>query len=98
VPDTAVHVFVSGRVQMVGYRQACRRVARSLELVGWIRNLRDGRVEFLAQGDADAVDRLVAWAWAGPSSAVVMGVESDTVSRDVTLTDFFIQPNLERSN
>lgn len=83
---------------MVGYRQSCRRVARSLGLVGWVRNLRDGRVEFFAQGNADGVDQLVAWAWAGPSSAVVTGVESDAVSRDATLTDFFIQPNLERSS
>jgi acylphosphatase len=95
--DTAVHVYVTGSVQMVGYRQSCRRVARSLGLVGWVRNLRDGRVEFFAQGGAEGVDRLVAWAWAGPSSAIVTGVESDMVRRDVTLTDFFIQPNPESS-
>jgi len=82
---------------MVGYRQTCRTVARSLGLVGWVRNLRDGRVEFFAQGDTESVDRLIAWAWAGPSSALVAGVESDAVSRDVTLTDFFIQPNRDSS-
>ncbi len=82
---------------MVGYRQSCRTVARSLGLVGWIRNLRDGRVEFFAQGDSDAVDRLITWAWDGPTSALVTGVESETVSRDVTLTDFFIQPNHDSS-
>lgn len=97
MPDKAVHVFVSGRVQTVGYRQGCRRVARSLGLVGWVRNLGDGRVEFFAQGSAEGVDRLVAWSWAGPTSAEVTGVESDIVSHDVTLTDFFIQPNREKS-
>lgn len=91
--EKAVHVFVAGRVQMVGYRQSCRRVARSLGLVGWVRNLRDGRVEFFAQGNAEGVDRLITWSWAGPSSAEVTGVESDNVGRDATLTDFFIQPN-----
>jgi len=91
--DKAVHVHVVGHVQMVGYRQSCRRVARSLGLVGWVRNLRDGRVEFFAQGDAEGVDRLIVWAWAGPPAATVTGVESNTVSHDVTLTDFFIQPN-----
>ena len=92
----AVHVFVSGSVQQVGYRQACRSIARSLDLGGWVRNLPDGRVEFFAQGDEESVDRLVTWAWAGPGSAGVSGVETDTVSVDRTLTDFFIQPNPHR--
>ncbi|HZD22951.1 MAG TPA: acylphosphatase [Acidimicrobiia bacterium] len=88
----AVHVYVSGLVQGVGYRQGCRYAARSLDLVGWVRNLRDGRVELFAQGSDEAVDRLIDWVWAGPSTARVTGVESDVVTPDVTLTDFFIQP------
>lgn len=89
----AVHVFVSGSVQQVGYRQACRSIARSLDLGGWVRNLSDGRVEFFAQGEGEAVDHLITWAWAGPGGARVSGVETDTVSVDRTLTDFFIQSN-----
>jgi acylphosphatase len=92
----AVHVLVSGSVQGVGYRQGCRRTARSLDLVGWVRNLADGRVEIFAQGDDEAVDRLVDWIWSGPAAAWVTGVESDVVAEDRTLTDFFIQPNPER--
>lgn len=88
----AVHVLVSGRVQGVGYRQGCRRAARLLDLVGWVRNLADGRVELFAQGPDDKVDRLLDWVWAGPSGAQVVGVETDVVATDVTLTDFFIQP------
>jgi hypothetical protein len=38
------------------------------------------------------VDQLIDWAWAGPSMALVTGVESDSVPIDVNLTDFFIQP------
>lgn len=91
--EKAVHAFVSGRVQQVGYRQSCRSKARSLGLVGWVRNLRDGRVELFAQGEAEDVDRLITWAWAGPSAARVTGVESDNAASDRTLTDFFIQPN-----
>lgn len=91
--EKAVHAHVSGRVQQVGYRQTCRSVARSLDLVGWVRNLDDGRVEVFAQGDADNVDRLIDWVWSGPSAASVTGVESDSVAMDRTLTDFFIQPN-----
>jgi acylphosphatase len=93
----AVRALVSGRVQQVGYRQACRQVARSLNLVGWARNLADGRVEVFAQGGPEEVDRLVEWLWAGPALAVVTGVESDVVAPDRSLRDFFIQPNPQKS-
>jgi len=89
----AVHFVVSGVVQGVGYRQGCRHVARSLGLVGWVRNVPDGTVELLAQGDESSIDALVTWVWDGPSLARVSGVESDVVAEDRTLTDFFIQPN-----
>ena len=92
----ALHALVSGRVQAVGFRQRCRHVARSLGLVGWVRNLEDGRVEIFAQGSDEGVDGLLEWAWAGPSAAVVTGIESDVVAVDTTLTDFFIQPNPAR--
>ena len=49
-----VRAVVSGRVQQVGFRQSCRQMARSLGLVGWVQNLGDGRVEVLAQGEAEA--------------------------------------------
>ena len=89
----AVHAQVSGLVQQVGYRQSCRQAARSLGLVGWVRNTADGRVEVFAQGGADEVDRLVAWMWGGPTLARVTGVESEVVAADNTMRDFFIHPN-----
>ena len=92
----AVHVHVDGAVQGVGYRQACRQVARSLDLLGWVRNLSDGRVEIFAQGADERVDKLLDWVWAGPAGARVSGVESDVVVPDATLTDFFIQSNPAR--
>lgn len=88
----AVHVTVTGLVQGVGYRQGCRQVARSRGLVGWVRNLRDGRVELFAQGSGDDVDHLLDWIWAGPPGARVTGVETDVMAPDNTLADFFIQP------
>lgn len=92
----AVHVFVSGYVQGVGYRQGCRSTARSHGLVGWVRNLRDGRVEIFAQGPDQGIDDLIDWVWAGPSLARVTGVKTDVVAEDGTLTDFFIQPPPDR--
>ncbi|HJQ75876.1 MAG TPA: acylphosphatase [Acidimicrobiia bacterium] len=88
----AARALVSGRVQAVGYRQGCRQVARSQGLVGWVRNLADGRVEVFAQGPSQGVDHLLDWLWTGPSGARVTGVESDVVAMDDNLTDFFIQP------
>lgn len=93
----AVHAFVTGQVQQVGYRQSCRQVARSLGLVGWVRNHVDGRVEVFAQGETDNIDGLIHWLWGGPALAVVTGVESDVVAPDHTLRDFFIHPNPMKS-
>ena len=72
---TRVHLFVSGRVQGVFFRVDTQREARSLGLVGWVRNLPDGRVEIVAQGDADAVRALVEWSYLGPVRAEVASVD-----------------------
>lgn len=86
----AVHAHVAGRVQGVGFRQSTRHRARSLHLHGWVRNLRDGRVEVWAQGDEQAVERFVDWLWQGPPAAMVQGVESNDVTPDGRLQDFLI--------
>lgn len=88
-----MRVLVSGRVQGVGFRQACRQRARHLGLVGWVRNLADGRVELVCQGPSEAVDRLIDWVWSGPSAARVTKVESEVVADQPYLADFLIQPN-----
>ncbi len=70
-----VHLFVSGRVQGVFFRVDTQREARSLGLVGWVRNLPDGRVEIVAQGNAEAVRALVEWSHLGPVRAEVTSVD-----------------------
>jgi acylphosphatase len=87
----AVRAVVRGRVQGVGYRQATRVAARALGLHGWVRNTREGTVELFAQGEDDAVNRLVDWLWLGPTGDGVSGVESDVVPLDPQLHDFFIR-------
>ncbi len=86
----AVHAFVAGTVQGVYYRQSCRRVARGLGLLGWVRNTRDGRVEVWAQGADEQVTALVEWMWLGPSAALVSDVVSEDVVVDENLQDFLI--------
>lgn len=70
----AHRVVVDGRVQGVGYRQACADVARRQKVAGWVRNRRDGRVEALFEGPADAVARMVDWCRSGPPLARVTDV------------------------
>jgi acylphosphatase len=67
-------VLVSGLVQGVFFRETCRREAAEHGVAGWVRNLRDGRVEAVFEGQPDAVDRLVAWAHRGPRGAEVADV------------------------
>jgi acylphosphatase len=64
-------VLVSGRVQGVFFRDSCRRVAEEHGVAGWVRNLPDGRVEAVFEGQPEAVGRLVDWARRGPRRAVV---------------------------
>lgn len=68
------HVFVSGLVQGVGYRYTTVQQARKLKLNGWVRNLSDGRVEAVFEGEQAAVEEMIRWCRRGPSAAVVKGV------------------------
>lgn len=68
-------VLVSGEVQGVFFRDTCRHVAGQQGVAGWVRNLPDGRVEAVFEGDAENVERLVRWAHRGPSQAGVVAVE-----------------------
>ncbi|MDT0187608.1 acylphosphatase [Microbacterium sp. ARD31] len=70
----AVQARVSGRVQGVSFRWYAEEKARSLGVGGWVRNEPDGSVLVHAEGEAEAVDALVAWCHDGPTSARVSGV------------------------
>ena len=71
---TIRHYVITGRVQGVGFRFYMQRKARELGVTGWVRNRRDGAVEAVVQGEADAVEAMTAWARRGPPSAVVAEV------------------------
>jgi acylphosphatase len=53
--QTARHIIFRGRVQGVGFRFTAHNIANRYQLAGWVRNLADGTVEMIAQGDADDV-------------------------------------------
>jgi acylphosphatase len=54
-----IHVFFSGRVQGVGFRFTAEDIAITLGLTGWVRNLRDGRVEAVCEGPQDRLERFL---------------------------------------
>jgi len=70
-----VHLLVSGIVQGVAFRAYTVDEARRLGVAGWVRNLADGRVEALAEGDKAALEGLVRFCRRGPPAARVEDVE-----------------------
>jgi acylphosphatase len=77
--DRTVHTLITGRVQGVGYRAWAAGQARKLGLKGWVRNRRDGSVEAVFSGPAEAIERMLAVCRDGPPSALVSNVAvSDT--------------------
>jgi acylphosphatase len=69
------HVFVSGRVQGVYYRATTRETARERGVDGWVKNLPDGRVEAVFEGDREAVEEIIEWCHTGSPDARVDDVE-----------------------
>ncbi len=70
-----LHGYVSGKVQGVFFRRSTETEATRLNLDGWVRNLADGRVEVLVEGEEEAVRELAAWLESGPKKAKVTAVE-----------------------
>jgi acylphosphatase len=83
VSDTVRHVTVKGRVQGVGYRYFVEQEARSRGLEGWVRNRRDGSVEAVFAGPADAVAAIIAACQRGPSSARVDALHDEAGNTDM---------------
>ncbi|MGP3986937.1 acylphosphatase [Streptomyces sp. 3N207] len=72
---TSKRVIVTGQVQGVFFRDTCRQAAAGYGVQGWVRNLPDGSVEAVFEGEPEAVDALVEWAHEGPPAAVVDDVQ-----------------------
>ena len=66
-----IHIFVTGRVQGVFFRQSTKVMAIKNNAKGWVRNLDDGRVEIVAQGETQDIDNLAHWCKTGPANSRV---------------------------
>ena len=71
-----MHVIISGRVQGVFFRAYTRETAAALNLTGWVRNLPDGRVETVFEGEDTNVQSLLEWCKKGPPHAIVKQVDT----------------------
>ena len=81
--DTIRHVTIRGRVQGVGYRYFVEQEALSRDIEGWVRNRRDGRVEAVFAGPAEAVTAVIAACRRGPSSARVDALQDEAGNPDM---------------
>ena len=70
-----VRLFVTGKVQGVFFRQTLKVMAKKNNVFGWVKNLKDGKVESVLEGEGEKIDRLIEWAHSGPANARVEDVE-----------------------
>lgn len=86
-----LHIFASGRVQNVFFRDNTRRIAKKLDLTGWVRNLDDGRVEIVAEGDTKGLEKLLDWVKRGSLLARVQKVEKECGNFSGQFKEFIIK-------
>ena len=86
-----VKLTVSGKVQGVFFRHYTRQQALKLRLRGYVKNLVNGDVEIVAQGDSLQVDRLIEWAKSGSPAAEVNHLKLEIMSNENKFTDFVIR-------
>jgi acylphosphatase len=83
---------IAGKVQGVFFRQSAVDQARSLGLTGWVRNLPDGQVEAVAEGDSKGLAEFVRWCQKGPANARVSNVSISEAQATGEYTTFQIEP------
>ena len=85
------HIFVSGKVQGVFFREKTRQKAQSLNIKGWVQNLPDGRVEAVFEGEKEKVKEIIKWSKKGPFLAKVENLELEWQSFKDEFKDFEIK-------
>jgi acylphosphatase len=88
-----IHVFISGKVQGVFFRSSIRRMALSLNVLGWTKNLKDGRVEAVFEGDKREVNKMIEFCRKGPRGSRVTELDIKEEQSSDTLDEFRIYYN-----
>jgi len=71
------HIYIDGKVQGVGFRNYIQRKAQTLDVTGWVKNLEDGRVEAVFEGEEMDVDQMIEACFEGPPAANVVDIEEN---------------------
>ena len=90
MPKGSVHVYITGKVQGVGYRYSTAIQAQKLGLTGWVKNLYDGRVEALFEGENETITQMLSWCQQGPSMSYVTNIETHKKDYTGQFKDFSI--------
>ena len=86
-----VHAFYSGRVQGVGFRMTAEDTARELGVAGWVKNLRDGRVEVVAEAEEAALEQFLDQIRAGSMKNFIQQAEISWSNASDTFDEFVIR-------
>jgi acylphosphatase len=86
-----IHVYVRGRVQGVFFRAVTQQTAKGFNLTGWVRNMADGRVEALFEGEDESVNKMLEWCHIGPPAARVEEVLTEEEPYAGEFRDFSIK-------
>ena len=86
--NRCVRLIVNGRVQGVFFRQSLKAKSIQNNIFGWVKNLPDGRVECLLEGNEKNISVLIKWAHTGPANAIVENVEIHNEKFDNEFTKF----------
>ncbi len=92
-PPLTARIEVGGRVQGVGFRAAMASAARAMGARGWVRNLGDGSVEAMVQGERQQVEQMVRWCHNGPPGAQVLRVDVQWVPTGTLFSSFATHPS-----
>jgi acylphosphatase len=87
---TAKHIIITGRVQGVFFRKNAKQKATEFKINGWVKNTPGDKVEILAQGNEENLNKFIAWCKQGPQKAIVENLEVVKKQADNNLKEFSI--------